>query len=277
MINTSHSATGTQSALNIVFSLPYVTCDGTSHYYTEEEKIDQYRVQSVECNNSLTNNSLVTSVKSWRRGYNLRFIGMQWTLLVMMISLVSSFRFQRKCMRPFYRNDVSILHFSKHALSESNLWRVICKSEEEIEEFGWKMSSMAGNSDVILLKGDLGAGKTTFTRGLIRAKFEDDSMRVTSPSYLLDNAYEYDEGKYIHHMDLYRLPTGCDLSILGIPEIYSTSLCIIEWPQRMGSNLPEEYLEILISIEKDESRIIQLVAVGDSWVQKMRILFDDMS
>lgn len=178
---------------------------------------------------------------------------------------------------PSYRKDLSILHFSKQASSDSNLWKLVCKSEEEIEDFGRKMSSVAGNSDVILLKGDLGAGKTTFTRGLIRAKFEDETMRVTSPSYLLDNAYEYDEGKHIHHMDLYRLPTGCDLSILGIPEIYSTSLCIIEWPQRMGSSLPVEYLEIQISIEKDESRIIQLVAVGDSWMQKMKVLFDDTS
>jgi tRNA threonylcarbamoyladenosine biosynthesis protein TsaE len=203
---------------------------------------------------------------------------MRWTSLVLMISLVSSFRFPRSCMRfPSYRKDLSILHFSKEASSDSNLWKLVCKSEEEIEDFGRKMSSVAGNSDVILLKGDLGAGKTTFTRGLIRAKFEDETMRVTSPSYLLDNAYEYDEGKHIHHMDLYRLPTGCDLSILGIPEIYSTSLCIIEWPQRMGSSLPVEYLEIQISIEKDESRIIQLVAVGDSWMQKMKILFDEVS
>ena len=195
-----------------------------------------------------------------------------------MMSSVSSFRLPRRCIRlPLYRDDVSIMHFSKQAQTGTNSWNVVCKSEEDIENFGWKMSSVAGNSDVILLKGDLGAGKTTFTRGLIRAKFEDETMRVTSPSYLLDNAYEYDEGKHIHHMDLYRLPTGCDLSILGIPEIYSTSLCIIEWPQRMGSSLPAEYLEIQINIEKDESRIIQLVAVGDSWMQKMRVLFDDYS
>ena len=197
---------------------------------------------------------------------------------MLMMSAASCFRLPLRCLRlPLHRSDISVLHFSQHAISASNSWKVVCKSEEEIESLGWKISSIAGNSDVILLKGDLGAGKTTFTRGLIRAKFEDETMRVTSPSYLLDNAYQYDEGKHIHHMDLYRLPTGCDLSILGIPEIYSTSLCIIEWPQRMGDGLPAEYLEIQISIEKDESRIIQLIAIGDSWMPRMRILFDDVS
>ena len=151
---------------------------------------------------------------------------------------------------------------------------ILCKTPEDIENLGSRVAAIVGNGDVILLKGDLGAGKTTFTRGLIRSKFEDEDMRVTSPSYLLDNVYEYDESQYIHHMDLYRLPTGCDLSILGIPEIYDTSLCIIEWPQRMGTNLPVEYLDVNIEIEKDEARNIKLVAVGEKWISKLKILMN---
>ena len=171
--------------------------------------------------------------------------------------------------------------YSYTALSSSGLgatdihsWSILCETPEDIEAFGSRVASVVGNTDIILLKGDLGAGKTTFTRGLIRAKFEDDDMRVTSPSYLLDNVYEYDEAQYIHHMDLYRLPTGCDLSILGIPEIYDTSLCIIEWPQRMGTNLPVEYLDVNIEIEKDEARNIKLVAVGAKWISKLKILMN---
>ena len=94
-------------------------------------------------------------------------------------------------------------------------WDVKCETTEDIEELGICLADYLDIQDVILLSGDLGAGKTTFARGIIRCKFGDNNMVVTSPSYLLDNVYQYDEDKYIHHMDLYRLPTGCDLSILG--------------------------------------------------------------
>lgn len=199
---------------------------------------------------------------------------MYWAVFALTMSVISSLK------TPILRfSTPSLIRGVDKSLSASissgtsfnnNVFSIICKTPEEVETFGCRVSSVSGSSGVILLRGDLGAGKTTFSRGLIRAKFEDDDMRVTSPSYLLDNAYEYDEGKFIHHMDLYRLPTGCDLTILGIPEIYETSICIIEWPQRMGSNLPAEYLDIEINIDKDETRNVKVIAVGDSWIEKMR-------
>lgn len=152
-------------------------------------------------------------------------------------------------------------------------WSTFCESEGDVEAIASYIASVAGNGDVILLRGDLGAGKTTFARGIIRTKFDDESMRVTSPSYLLDNTYEYDEG-HIHHMDLYRLPTNCDLSILGIPEIYSSSLCIIEWPERMGDNLPLEHLDVEMTIGGGERRRMNLTPFGDKWIEKLNSLFD---
>ena len=81
---------------------------------------------------------------------------------------------------------------------------------------------------------------------------------MTSPSYLLDNRYDYDENKSIHHIDLYRLPSDCDLSILDIPAIYDSSVCLIEWPQRMASKyLPSDYIDININITP-ESRVVTL-------------------
>lgn len=81
---------------------------------------------------------------------------------------------------------------------------------------GWQMGERLTIGDVLLLQGDLGAGKTCFSRGVIRRKLNDPNLRVTSPSYLLDNSYDYfddndgegDERRCIHHMDLFRLPTG---------------------------------------------------------------------
>jgi tRNA threonylcarbamoyladenosine biosynthesis protein TsaE len=199
---------------------------------------------------------------------------MYWVVLALTMSVISSFRTPiRRCSTlPYSRGvDMSLLASSTSGRSFHNhTFSITCMTPEEVETFGSKVSSVSGSSGVILLRGDLGAGKTTFTRGLIRAKFDDDEMRVTSPSYLLDNTYEYDDGKFIHHMDLYRLPTGCDLTILGIPEIYESSLCIIEWPQRMGNNLPTEYLDIEINIDKNETRNVKVVAIGDSWAEKIK-------
>ena len=205
---------------------------------------------------------------------------MFWMKLAMAMSLVSSIKITaHRYQHPPIIRCAGMRLFSITPSVTADVFdgitgSILCKTPEDIENLGSRVAAIVGNGDVILLKGDLGAGKTTFTRGLIRSKFEDEDMRVTSPSYLLDNVYEYDESQYIHHMDLYRLPTGCDLSILGIPEIYGTSLCIIEWPQRMGANVPNQYLDVDINIGDDETRRIKFTAVGKNWVEKLKILFN---
>lgn len=104
----------------------------------------------------------------------------------------------------------------------------------------------------------------------------DNEMRVTSPSYLLDNTYEYGEQyeHLIHHMDLYRLQSNSDLSYLCIPEIYDKALCIIEWPERLQeSAFPKEYLELSINIQgSSQSRTILPTLVGDRWLNKANAL-----
>ena len=133
--------------------------------------------------------------------------------------------------------------------SDKVLLAKACRSAEDIEKLGWDLAPRLQSGDVILLNGDLGAGKTTLSRGIIRSKFEDERMVVTSPSYLLDNSYQLDEQQFIHHMDLYRLPNGADLSMLGVPQIYEHSLCLIEWPERIAEAfMPRSYLTISISV-----------------------------
>ena len=157
--------------------------------------------------------------------------------------------------------------FYCHAINHSNPFNCkSIKSSDDLEILGSKLSDILEIGDVLLLKGDLGAGKTTFSRGIIRRKFMDSSMRVTSPSYLLDNVYEFDKEAYIHHIDLYRLPSNCDLSMLGIPSIYRTSICLIEWPQRISETFkPTNYLDIEIKILNDDSREIIITPVGTRW------------
>lgn len=152
----------------------------------------------------------------------------------------------------------------------AQLQAITCESSEDIESVGSYLSEIVDDIDVLLLRGDLGAGKTTLTRGLIRSKFNDPEMMVTSPSYLLDNCYQYGEHLFIHHMDLYRLPAGCDMGILNIPNVFSTSLSIIEWPDRLSPELiPESYLGLTISIDSSsQQRSIQLEPRGKKWEER---------
>jgi tRNA threonylcarbamoyladenosine biosynthesis protein TsaE len=173
-----------------------------------------------------------------------------------------------------------------------------CKTMLDLEELGRNLAEVAEVGDAILLDGDLGAGKTSLVRGFIRHLLDDPTMRVTSPSYLLENVYEYAEGMYIHHVDLYRLPTtDQNLGLLGIPpSLQSTdSIYLIEWPQRLGAlSSPSSCLKINIEVkftsnasddsakktsENDfesaannnvEFRRVKITPVGNVWKAKLR-------
>ncbi|KAJ1389182.1 hypothetical protein B484DRAFT_409410 [Ochromonadaceae sp. CCMP2298] len=175
----------------------------------------------------------------------------------------------RTSFAPAYRS--SSLRCLSSSGAEGASYRRKCNSPEDVEAVGEELADLLSPGDVLLLQGDLGAGKTTLSRGIIRAKFGDSSMAVTSPSYLLDNTYQYGESEFIHHMDLYRLPQGCDMGILGIPEIFSSALCIIEWPDRM-SVPPPAYLELTLSIADSQQRTIRARPVGEGWAVRAEAL-----
>lgn len=143
-----------------------------------------------------------------------------------------------------------------------------CDSAIEVAEVGSMVANLCGCGDVVLLKGSLGAGKSCFARGFVQQKFDDFDMRVTSPSYLLDNTYLLkDTNVTIHHMDLYRLSKGFNPQVLGIPHMFDPALrniCLIEWPQRLES-LPTNHLAVGISINDDKSRTVSLVGSGRRW------------
>jgi tRNA threonylcarbamoyladenosine biosynthesis protein TsaE len=98
----------------------------------------------------------------------------------------------------------------------------------------------------IHLEGNLGAGKTTFARGLLRAL--GHAGRVPSPTYTLVEPYEC-AGYRIYHMDLYRLQDGAELEFLGLDEMAGPgSILLIEWPQRAAAYLQSSDIEILLKV-----------------------------
>jgi tRNA threonylcarbamoyladenosine biosynthesis protein TsaE len=123
--------------------------------------------------------------------------------------------------------------------------------------------------DVVLLAGDLGAGKTAFTQGYGAALGVDDL--ITSPTFTLVNSYE---GRLeLNHLDVYRLEALAEVLDLGVPEMLDEGgVTVIEWGDAVAPALPADYLEIRFSFTEgdDDERILELVPVGPRWAARTR-------
>jgi hypothetical protein len=128
--------------------------------------------------------------------------------------------------------------------------------------------------DTIVLKGDLGAGKTTFARALIRAVLDDPAAEIPSPTFTLVQVYEAARFP-VAHFDLYRLGSSDDLAELGWDESLARSVALVEWPERAGSFLPGSRLEVhLGEARTPDNRNVSLTPYGE-WgprLERLRIV-----
>ncbi|MBL8637013.1 MAG: tRNA (adenosine(37)-N6)-threonylcarbamoyltransferase complex ATPase subunit type 1 TsaE [Alphaproteobacteria bacterium] len=97
--------------------------------------------------------------------------------------------------------------------------------------------------DILLLEGDLGSGKSFFTRALIRSVLEDPSLMVPSPTFTLLQTYEGPKGSVFHY-DLYRLKDPEEIFNLGWEESLAEGVVIVEWPDRLGPYRPHKSLAL---------------------------------
>lgn len=134
-------------------------------------------------------------------------------------------------------------------------------SPEETQEIGVRIGCQLNPGDVVALIGDLGVGKTCLTQGIACGARIDEGQTVNSPSYILINEYA---GKIpIYHIDLYRLQQLEDIVALGLEEyLEGDGVCVIEWADRMGGLLPENYIQVRITGEDEFTRAIEVVPVG---------------
>ena len=106
---------------------------------------------------------------------------------------------------------------------------------------------------VVALYGEMGAGKTTFTKALCKVLGVVDG--VNSPTFNLINEYRTDKGEVVYHFDFYRIDKLEEAFDIGFEEfIESGNLCIIEWPEKIEQILPSDTLRVKISVLKDGSR-----------------------
>jgi len=240
-------------------------------------------------------------------------------------------RIRTKSSIPFLFQSSSLLTMSKSTSSsciETSLGgnfhsiSLSIPTMEMMEEVGALIAILSKRTDVLFLDGDLGAGKTTFSRGFIKCKLgiaddcddnesddcedtasgrvQQSSLRITSPTYLLSNTYEYREDndyneedrtseeqptREIHHMDLYRLSgkSPRDFDPLNFSYIFSNCISLIEWPSRLQAFpelLPPEdtllKIDIRIPDPTSDERVMSLVSSSESsWNIRLKYLIDE--
>ena len=133
------------------------------------------------------------------------------------------------------------------------------------------LAELAAPGDVLLLTGELGAGKTAFAQGFGAGLGVEE--QITSPTFTL--ARQYDDGRLpLHHIDVYRLDRLSEIQDVGIPELLDTgAVLLIEWGDAIEPAMPADYLEVRLTYgPDDDDRDLDLRCVGSRWSARQRIL-----
>lgn len=118
------------------------------------------------------------------------------------------------------------------------------------------LESLDGRT-VVALRGEMGAGKTTLIRAVAEAMGVED--QVTSPTFALVNQYEGAGGERLFHFDFYRIDDVREAYDLGYEEyFYSGDLCFVEWPEKIEALLPEEVVEVRITVDSPTARSFEI-------------------
>lgn len=142
---------------------------------------------------------------------------------------------------------------------------IITSSAEQTQRYGSGLGTLLKAGDVICLSGDMGAGKTVFASGLGAGWGAEAPL--TSPTYNLVNEYRRAKDRTrLCHMDAYRLRGVEDLDSVGFDDMIGTHrILIIEWPERIESALPEEYLWIQLRVLDSGRRNLILEGHGERY------------
>ena len=148
---------------------------------------------------------------------------------------------------------------------------LIIRSEtvQDTEKFANAIASLTKKHDLILLKGELGSGKTTFARSIINSKYfaNDLDHIVPSPTFSLLQTYEFNN-RIIGHADLYRVQNKEEIAVLDLQNIVDEGSLIIEWPEVIDSVISANILNINFEIQNNTLNLI--VDDGGGWEDRIR-------
>ena len=147
---------------------------------------------------------------------------------------------------------------------------VFSSSHDDTAKLATGLAELADGGDVLVLVGDLGAGKTAFSKAYGKALGIDEPM--TSPTFTL--AREYQGRLTLHHLDVYRLEQMAEVLDLDLPDLLeSGGVVLIEWGDAILPMLPPDYLEVRFTFgDGDDDRTIELRPVGERWLARSEAL-----
>ncbi len=142
---------------------------------------------------------------------------------------------------------------------------IISNSIDETKSFGKRLAKYLNKGDVIVLNGDLGAGKTALVTGI--ASYWDKENEVSSPTFTIINEIVLKDDLSLFHFDVYRLADEDEFYAIGGEEYFDKGITLIEWGETIKSTLPKDYLEIKMEkdMEKENERIINLIPHGNHY------------
>lgn len=131
-------------------------------------------------------------------------------------------------------------------------YKYISHSTNETMDFAYNLASKLHIGDVIVLSGDLGAGKTKFTEGFL--KYFNLDTEISSPTFTIVNEYK-NKDINIYHFDVYRLESSDEFYAIGGDEYFSSGICIIEWGELIQDVLPNNYIHICFEKDSNDENI----------------------
>ena len=141
----------------------------------------------------------------------------------------------------------------------------------ETKAFALRIRENLQDGDIVLLKGEIGAGKSHFARSIIQATM-DKVEDVPSPTFTLVQTYDTTIGS-IWHADLYRLNDQSDIFELGLIDAFGNEIVLIEWPDRLGYLEPQDALTVEITILEKNKRKITFSTTSSDWRGRLEKTF----
>ncbi len=154
-------------------------------------------------------------------------------------------------------------------LSPDAVWSVATACPAQTKWVAEALADLLHDGDLIVLAGDLGAGKTCFTQGLGAGLGIDD--RITSPTFTLANHYEGRLG--LDHLDVYRIDDLAETLDLDLPELLESGVTVIEWGEQIDPVLPTDRLTIRLLLGAgDDDRVMRFEPGSVRWAERIRPL-----